>query len=401
MKIWLICGVLGPNTALYLQKRHTSLEAAAGAFQNKLIDGLRINGASFRVISVPFIGSYPTTSQVIRFKPLKEDSSGYTYIGFQNISILRNYFRRRNLKRYLKTVEIDDSEENLFLIYSAHTPFVSVASEWKKKHPSIKICLIVPDLPMYMNLNRHSCLYSTAKRIDTWILYRKLDAVDSYVLLTEQMTEKLPIGGKPYLLTEGILDNIDEPTEDLESDIRTIVYTGAIRARHNICELVDAFQAIKGDKFRLIMCGSGDAVDYVQQACVQDSRISWLGQLDRTAVLDLQKKATVLVNPRLDSGDFTRFSFPSKLLEYLSAGKPTVSAVLPGMPLVYKDFVYEIDGTLPPVTAIQKAIEAALNDSLTGRLTKQKRFADYAKDTLLKQIVVRNILKLNGLSASN
>ena len=69
-------------------------------------------------------------------------------------------------------------------------------------------------------------------------------------------------------------------------------------------------------------------------------RIVYLGRVDRAEVLSLQKNATVLVNPRQNNEEFTKYSFPSKNLEYLSSGVPLVAYKLDGIPDEYDEYIY-------------------------------------------------------------
>ena len=71
----------------------------------------------------------------------------------------------------------------------------------------------------------------------------------------------------------------------------------------------------------------------------KDNRIVYKGQLPRDEVLKLQKTATVLVNPRQNNEDFTKYSFPSKNLEYLSSGVPLVAYKLDGIPCEYANYI--------------------------------------------------------------
>ena len=67
--------------------------------------------------------------------------------------------------------------------------------------------------------------------------------------------------------------------------------------------------------------------------------ISFLGQLPRNEVIEWQKKATVLVNPRQNNEEFTKYSFPSKTMEYLSSGIPVVAYKLDGIPDEYDQYI--------------------------------------------------------------
>ncbi len=46
--------------------------------------------------------------------------------------------------------------------------------------------------------------------------------------------------------------------------------------------------------------------------------------MSRTELLKIERKATVLVNPIRPTQEFTRYFFPSKTMEYLASGTPTI-----------------------------------------------------------------------------
>ena len=53
-------------------------------------------------------------------------------------------------------------------------------------------------------------------------------------------------------------------------------------------------------------------------------------------------KATLLVNPRPTTEEFTIYSFPSKNMEYMASGTPLLTTKLPGMPEEYHQYVLAI-----------------------------------------------------------
>ena len=71
-----------------------------------------------------------------------------------------------------------------------------------------------------------------------------------------------------------------------------------------------------------------------------DSRIEYRGLVPTDEVRVLQKKVTVLVNPRHSTEEFTKYSFPSKTLEYMASGTPVLMSPLPSMPEEYKQYLY-------------------------------------------------------------
>ena len=86
----------------------------------------------------------------------------------------------------------------------------------------------------------------------------------------------------------------------------------------------------------LWICGSGDAKDIIEDEAQKDSRIKYFGLVDSQTALKMQHQATILVNPRTSDGEYTKYSFPSKNMEYMVSGTPVLTTDLPGMPKEHK-----------------------------------------------------------------
>ena len=69
----------------------------------------------------------------------------------------------------------------------------------------------------------------------------------------------------------------------------------------------------------------------------------------------------LLVNPRTPEGEFTKYSFPSKTMEYMASGVPVLMYRLPGIPEEYFNYCYKVEDV--GETALTKAIEDVLNKS--------------------------------------
>ena len=65
--------------------------------------------------------------------------------------------------------------------------------------------------------------------------------------------------------------------------------------------------------------------------------------MKRDEILELQRNATILVNPRQNNEEFTKYSFPSKNLEYLSSGTPLVAYKLDGIPEEYSNYINYVE----------------------------------------------------------
>jgi len=345
MKVLFLCGVFAEeNEAEIISHANRAVEYSANRFQEKLICGFWEHGYNCSVLSAPFIGAYPSGSDIMFFKGFKESQDKYDYVNFCNIWGIRNASRSSSLKARMESFIEDEDEEKLIVVYSPHTPFLQAAVYAKKKDPRIKITIIVPDLPQYMNLNsKISIVYKVGKKYDIAKFEKLLVEVDSFVVLTEPMKDVLKVGDRPCIVVEGIVETdvfeINKQKKALlqkEEGIKYIVYTGKMNEKFGVKLLVDAFMLMEGSEYRLILCGRGDMDAYIKEQCGKDRRIVALGQVTPEVAQEWVLKADVLVNPRPNNEEYTKYSFPSKNIEYLASGNPVVTYMLDGMTEWYR-----------------------------------------------------------------
>jgi glycosyltransferase involved in cell wall biosynthesis len=179
--------------------------------------------------------------------------------------------------------------------------------------------------------------------LDAWAFYSLAKRIDCFVLLTRFMAERLGVDERHYVVVEGIAaELLDDPViEEGARDKRCVfLYSGTLAARYGVMTLIEAFSRLPVTiAAELWICGDGDSRNRIQEAARNDARISYLGQLSRSEVRQLQRRATVLVNPRPAAGEYTRYSFPSKTLEYMVSGRPVLMYRLPGVPDEYFEYV--------------------------------------------------------------
>ncbi len=399
MKILFLCGVFGEESyAEVIEHSRGGVEFSANILEERLICGFYGAGYDTDVISAPYIGAYPMRSDVFYFKGFSKDNGDYKYVKFNNVWGIRNFSRATAAKRALSDF-ISLKGEKLIVIYGAHTPFLDAAAYAKKKDPSLKVCLYVPDLPQYMNLNASkSLVYTLAKKFDIRKMYGLMRYVDSFVLLTEQMKDMLPIADKPYFVAEGVLSDESYGTNEIKRDDceKRVVYTGKLNEKFGVKALVDSFEYISDPDFRLILCGRGDCDRYAADASGRDGRIISLGQVSPDEAKQIQLGADVLVNPRPNVGEYTKYSFPSKTVEYLLTGKSVVSYMLDGMPGEYSNFIYEIKTEENPASVIARTITEAYRDSEENKIKKSRAFRAYAKTKLDAKKIAESIVSMNG-----
>lgn len=325
---------------------------ANNALQWAYIDGLKsqfdLSNNLLNLISLPQIGAYPFRYKKMFFnvrKKLFGEKQGLNGIclNFMNIIIIKHISRyfsvRKSLFKLLKKIEC---KEDLFIVvYDLQFPVLKVINEMKKSYPKLYCCLIVPDLHGLTG-GKQDFLHRLFEAFEKEQLERIYKVVDSYVLISKYMIERLPIGDKPWTVIEGIY-NFNDSVKlcNVKPKItKNIFYSGALDERNGIHNLLEAFSLIMDPTYRLILCGDGYMRTFIEETAKKDYRIEFKGQLDRGNVLALQQEATLLVNPRPSSGEFTKYSFPSKTMEYFCSAIPVLMYRLDGIPDEYYDYCY-------------------------------------------------------------
>lgn len=396
MKRILLCGVFDSihnNEVIKYSKRN--VEFSANTFQLKLIKGFEENNKKISIISAPFIGSYPSRSLIRRFRCFKEeDKLVDEYVSFNNCWGLRNISRRINCFKKLNSI-IDYKEETVIYVYSAHTPFLQAAVKAKRRNTNIKICLIVPDLPEYMNLGRNqSLLYKFAKFFDKRNFYKLCKKVDSFVVLTNEMRVPLNIGSRPYLVVEGLLETKCSCTIKTKADKKRILYAGKLDRKFGVTNLLEAFEKINDKDVELIICGAGEDAKIIEEYARKNPKIIYYGQMAPEEAKKLMISSDILVNPRQNCSEYTKYSFPSKTIDYLSTGNIVVAYKLDGMPEDYEDFVTFVPGD--SVNELAATLNRALNFTEEEKEKSRIRAYKYLNTKLLSKNVVASISSMNG-----
>jgi glycosyltransferase involved in cell wall biosynthesis len=160
-----------------------------------------------------------------------------------------------------------------------------------------------------------------------------------------------------------------------------ILYTGTLDQRYGICNLIDAFSST-GLNYNLVICGNGNESEknYIIEKGESDKRIKYLGSLSYQDILFLQQNASLLINPRNNKEEFTKYSFPSKTMEYLASGTPTLIYKLDGIPEEYYEYCYYINGEDDSIDTLANTI----SEILTKSKDENKILGDRAKQFILK-----------------
>lgn len=336
-----------------IMESKNGVQNAANEFQLKFLRSLESTGKiDLDIVSLPFVGHYPFGYKCKKFEYTHSGSFGYDVLEFNNIFGVKNFSRTFSLDNYIRKNNYLNTYDVIF-VYSAHNPFLTSMKKLENHNKKSKLVFILPDLPQYMNSTKN-LLFRLLKNADSFSIMKKLKKFENFVVLTDEMKNTLKVNSdQRFLRIEGIANDVNLTSKgkfqyaDFRMSEKTLnlCYTGTLDERYGVKDLIDGFCNITNESYRLILCGAGDSEAYIVDKALSDSRIIYLGQIDSQIARQLQMNCDILVNPRKNDAEYTKYSFPSKIMEYLSTGKPVICYKLDGIPEEYDNVLTYLDGT--------------------------------------------------------
>lgn len=335
MNLLFLGPVCPPERIEYIKQVSRYFDYPANVLELALIDGFKTY-CNVTVISTLKMITKKFYLPLMKFKNQGKGSFDGVILSHFNIPFCEQIFNPRRKYRKFNSLGI---KPDIIYVYSTRLDDIKAACLLKNKYPNAKVINMITDLPQFMR-DGGSLSYKLLKGFETKLVHKYMSKyVDGYVLLSEYMKEYLPTS-IPHVLIEGIFhpEDIDKIVKNDKE--RIVLYTGNLDARYGIKDLIDAFLLTVNQDYRLWLCGVGDTVEYINKVSLSDSRIKYLGVLPRKDIIKLQKQATLLVNPRHSIEEYTKFSFPSKTMEYMASGTPTLMSPLLSLPEDYKKHLY-------------------------------------------------------------
>jgi len=261
---------------------------------------------------------------------------------------------------------------------------VSVGSIAAAKLFGVKTIAIVTDIPSYMQAyvkEEKAGFKSLLVGFYTSLCGYFIKHYHAYIILSKQMNELINSKNNPYIVIEGMANLEMREIENLLEDKHqesVIIYAGALHEKYGLKKLVEAFVKVQINDAQFWIYGSGEMENEIKEYEKRDSRIKYFGVVHNSVVVQEELRATLLVNPRPSDEEFTKYSFPSKNMEYMVSGTPLLTTKLPSMPEEYYDYVYLFEDE--SVDGMAKTLERVLG------LPKEEL---HAKGAAAKDFVLR------------
>ena len=315
---------------------------AVQKFNRLLALGLLENGSEVTILTAPPIGRHNSKKLWWGTHEEIEDGLVYHYLPFLNFPVFRQIVLAvgtyLNVKRLIRRQKVNT------VVCDVLNAGLCAAAIVACKRANAQVVGVMTDMPGLMVRFGNSQKMPLLTRVATKLMKWSFNNYDKFVFLTEDMNV-VNTHNRPYIIMEGMCDASMAKQQKVlnQSGERIVMYAGGLHERYGLKRLTEAFMKLKNDALRLDIYGSGPFVEALKSRyCNEDNRIRYKGVAPNNVVVQAELNAILLVNPRPTDEEFTKYSFPSKNIEYMASGTPLLTTKLPGMPKEYYPYVFLI-----------------------------------------------------------
>lgn len=316
---------------LILKEKINNMSPARQKFEFNIIRGLSESLGD----NIDYVSYVPTNGKIVLPRQSELFGAKIDHIHINKESYKSLYAAEKEFMALLKSLGEEKLKDLCVIMYAVNPTFLRPLLKLRKKY-SVKLVTICSEVPA---LRRYGT--SMIAKIKKRILTYYNEKFDGYIFFSERMKEVVNLYQKPYFVLEGIAPEITGHPMTGKRNI--VMYAGGLAKDNKIQLLVDVCKEIS-ELDELWICGAGADQEYVKNAMRQNQKIKYFGRLSNDEVVKLEQKAKVLVNLRSPDEELTNYSFPSKILEYISSGSLVLSTKLGGIPLEYFDYIVAVNG---------------------------------------------------------
>ena len=355
---------------------------AANKFHTLFLKGLAANGVKVTAYSSLPLSRENCEKKYVRIPKMKENGVVHSYIPVFNIPGIRHM--QLFVKSFFKAMF---SRRTAMVIYDPLVVASSYGAVLGAKCSRKKSIAVVTDLPQFMPIAQNQRMLKMNEKL--------LSMADGYVFLTEQMNDAVNPKNKPYVVVEGFVDEkmsgVDH--KPFNEGIKKVLYAGSLHKKYGIEDLCQAFMECGITNAELHIYGDGDYTSEIRTLSEKNSRIIYHGNCLNAEVVEAELDAALLVNPRPVEGEYTKYSFPSKTLEYMVSGTPVLTAHLAGIPVEYDNYLYFFENGQTGLTYALKNILSLSVDELVRKGSAARKFVLENKNNIIQAKKVIDLLK--------
>nr|MDD6336350.1 glycosyltransferase [bacterium] len=297
------------------------------------------NRADIEILSILPVQRFPKyPCSVIRKEHGEIEHIPVRYLGFVNLPVLKQI---TTFFTFMKSVyswaKKYPKEQKVVLLYGTN-PLQTIPLLLLRSICKIKLASYVSEVDSFRLVDTSNLAARMKRKLYVSASAKATNALDAYIFVSEYMNEQINHWRKPYMVAEGMVDQCAPYA--LAEKKKEILYAGSLNQRYGIDKLVKAFIKMNRPPYKLVIYGNGDYVPQLQKIAESNKMIEYRGTAENSIIMQAEREAELLVNPRPSEELFTRYSFPSKTFEYMLSGTPCLITRLPGIPDAYFRYCY-------------------------------------------------------------
>ncbi|MBP3412486.1 MAG: glycosyltransferase [Oscillospiraceae bacterium] len=309
---------------------------AAQKYHTLQIQGLRETGQELTALCIPAISRVTYKGVFFRYRGRNKD---FLFMPMVNIPLLRNIWMFLYVFFFTLFRTIGKRGDGVICdVLNTTVSMAALSACFLTRTPSVGIVTDVPTKRAFEVRN-------PVKKLAARVCWFQLGKFDRYIFLTHAMNDLINRKNRPYMVSEGhvdshaaaVTDSIDQKYEK-----KVCIYAGSLREIYGIPYLVEAFLKADVPNAELHIYGAGEYEQTLWELSEKYPSVRFFGLMPNEHIVREERKATLLINPRPTDEEYTKYSFPSKNMEYMVSGTPVLTTKLPGMPEEYEEFVYLI-----------------------------------------------------------
>lgn len=329
---------------------YSGISIAGNKMQVNLLKNLyEIKDVDLHIITIRPVATFPTDKKVF-YSSVKEKIFAKTEaeeVGFVNFPIVKQISQIRNVEKAIKTALKQYGTEHTILLTFNMFPQVGIPAVRAMKKYGVKLVSLLADLPIDDAASRSIFSRFLRGRFDE-STKRSIGMLEHAVVLNKYAAERYAPCAD-YIVIDG---GVDEDTiakfhpifAAEKKKTRNMVYGGSLNSYSGVITLANSMKYIPDEDIILDIYGEGDGEKELKRIAQTDQRIRIHGRVDNAVMLQKQREAYLLVNPRPIDDPISEVTFPSKIFEYMLSGTPVLSTRLNGFSDEYNGKILFFEG---------------------------------------------------------
>lgn len=370
-------------------------EVSIQNYMSLFLAGLNKNNIDVKCITERQIFNNEKKKVWVGYKEKDNNCEEIVYLPTVTIPVLSQLFRFFYNLYFFLIYFIKNEKPNIMVcdIMRFYTSFPALLVAKLMHIKCVGYAADIPQMYHHQKKKRQTLIKLLLKRIysSTSIYY------DGYILLSEFMNEHINPKGHPYIVVEGLVGETEPPKMLLLENKRidnelTLMYSGGLYEKYGVKMLIDAIAGLNDICVKLWLFGKGELVDYITE--LNNPNIIYCGYKPHSEIIAKQHQADFLINPRFTNEEYTKYSFPSKTMEYLASGTPVISTRIKGIPDEYFKYIIPIkEESIKGIQCVLKEVFSMSKESLIKLGKSSQEFVYKEKNNVVQTARVIDWMK--------